>query len=426
MPKKELFGLLVLFALQILLSVFGDFIFLPRANSLVLFALSLYLPYRAFEILKQDKEQGSIGVNIPQNNRLFPIVAGIFGVGLVFLSIPALNKLWLRYSDPGKQSDVLPQLKAQADLFFSGQFPYIPIETIGHRPFPVYLPLHWAPFQLVNIFGTDVRWPSFIFFAIGVGVSSYFLSKRFLLGSKLQTLLLVLLLAMPWWGFVRFGWHDLALSAEGIVALYYLLLATGLAVKNKWLVFLGILGALLSRYSLLFWLPLMFLLMWFYEKRSTTYLLSGSILLSVLCLFVVPFLAKDPTILTKMAEHYAGCDERSWVRPDEYTFRDGLSLNIHLREWLPGEPATSLPFAHWPQIFVQLLFLVGGLAYYRKEGYKHFDIYTYGLILLAVMPMMLYLFSPMLFRYYMLVPLAVSAVLCWRTITALQTIHAKN
>jgi hypothetical protein len=117
-----------------------------------------------------------------------------------------------------------------------------------------------------------------------------------------------------------------------------------------------------------------------------------------------------------MSAHYASCDVNSWIRPDEYTYKEGLSLNIHLREWLPGTPTDNLPYAHWPQFLVQLLCMGFGIWHYRKHAHAHTDIYTYALLWLAVMPMLLYIFSPMVFRYYMLMPMTLYAVICWRVL----------
>ncbi len=407
---KDRTRLLLLFALQVLLCVHGNFIFVNRVNPFALLAISLYLPYLAAQMLRQVPQGTQRSVQVR------PILLGLLGAAIVLLCLPFLQGIWHLYADPSISSDVLPQLKGQADLFFSGETPYQRIRTLAHAPYPVYLPLQWLPFQLANVFHTDIRLPGIIFLAIGVGVAAYSLGKWHPAATWRTALLSVLLLALPVWAYMRFAIHDLGISAEGIVALYYLLVATGLAVRNKWLIALGIIGAVLSRYSLLFWLPLLAVLLWFYGERRYSWALWGSVALAVLGVFVVPFLLKDPSILTNMAAHYGSCVEASWVRPDQYTFLEGLSLNIHLREWLPGKPAQSLPYAHWPQFAVQISCAVFAIVFYRREGHKYYDIFTYALLWLAVMPMLLYIFSPMLFRYYMLVPLSISAVLVGRVL----------
>lgn len=401
--------LLLLFLLQVILCVYGNFIFVNRVNPFALLLTTLALVYYAALELKNKP---------PDPTRpeawTIPFLHGLVGVGAIIALIGPISKVFQKFPDPSKFSDVIPQMKGQADLFFSGQFPYIPIETVSHRPYPVYLPLQWMPFQISNILRIDARWTGVILFAAGVFVAGYFLRKHYNNLPLIKSLLRTILLVFPFWAFVQWSKKDVGVSAEGVVAFWYLLLATGLAVKNRWLLFIGLVGGILSRYSLLVWLPLLALLLWYYESKRYSFIIWGGVIIAVLGLFVVPFLLKDPSILAKMSAHYAKCDEGSWVYPDEYTYQEGLSLNIHLREWLPGKPADSLPYAHWPQLLVQLLCMAGGWVYYRREGHRHFDMYTYALLALTLMPMLLYIFSPMVFRYYMLMPLSISAVLCWR------------
>jgi predicted transporter len=91
-------------------------------------------------------------------------------------------------------------------------------------------------------------------------------------------------------------------------------------------------------------------------------------------------------------------------------------LNIHLRQWLPGTPEENLPYAQLPQIVVQLLCVGLGVYFYQKKWHRNMDIYTFSLLALSIMPMLFYNFSPMLFKYYMLMPLSVSAVICWKVV----------
>lgn len=397
--------------MQTILCIAGNFIFVNRANPFALLLVTGALVYTSAQMLKDRSV-----VKVVTDKPWLPFVYGILGVVALSFCQGSLYRIFNMYPDPGAKSDVIPQLKGQADLFFSGQFPYVPIETVSHKPYPVYMPLQWMPYQLSNIFSTDPRMPSYIMLALGIFVAGYFLRKHHAFASIKHTLPAMFLFAVPMWAFVRWSKLDVIVSGEGVVAFWYILLATGLAIRNFWLITIGVIGCVLSRYSLLFWLPLMALLLWLYEDKKYSFIIWGSTVVAVIALFIVPFLMKDPTILSKMSTHYADCDESSWVYPDEYTYKEGISLNIHLREWMPGNPEDSLPYAHWPQFLVQIFCVAGAFAYYKKFGHRHYDIYTYALIWLAIMPMLLYIFSPMVFRYYMLMPLSVSAVLCWKAI----------
>jgi hypothetical protein len=176
MLKNNTATLLTLFLIQVLLCVYGNFIFLNRVNPFVLLAVSLSLAYHAYLLLKK---QPNPDYSTP-NNWKWPLIHGLTVVLLIVATGPELNRIWGQlYPDPGKVSDVIPQLKGQADLFFSGQFPYVPIETVSHRPYPVYLPLQWMPFQLSNLLGADARFIGVLLLCIGLLIAVFVLKRQY-------------------------------------------------------------------------------------------------------------------------------------------------------------------------------------------------------------------------------------------------------
>jgi 4-amino-4-deoxy-L-arabinose transferase-like glycosyltransferase len=278
------------------------------------------------------------------------------------------------------------------------------------------MPLHWSVIQISESLHIDIRWSGMILLMLAVGVAGYFLAKTHPKAAHRYAMPALLLFALPVWGFAWLGQNDIALSLETAVAAWYVTLAAGLASRNHVLIAVGIAGALLSRYTLVFWLPLFAVLLWLHAPRKYSYWIWGSVGAAFLLLFVLPFWMKEPTIISRMAAHYLMCSEGTWLRPDEFSFIDGLGLNMHLREWLPGSPEQNLPYARWPQVGVQLLLAGLGIYYFQKKWQYKVDLYTFSLVALSIMPLLFYSFSPMLFRYYFLMPLCVSAVLCWKAI----------
>ncbi len=410
--RRPLLSIFALFLAQIILCIYGNKIFHKEANPFALIVVSVLFTVYSFRFFSEQKQH--IG-NTPAP-RWMPWLHALVGMLGLFTAYEELRKIWVRYPEPGKISDVLPQLEALANRFFTGAFPYQAVKLPTHEPYPVYMPLHWAPVQISNILKIDTRWSAIILLMVAVGVAGYWLSKSHSGASWKRTLPAMLLFALPVWGYVLWGKVDIAVSLEAIVAAWYVLLAVGLAARNHVLIAVGIIGALLSRYTLIFWLPLFAILLWLNAPKKYSYWIWGSAAAAVMLLFVVPFWMQDPTILSRMMAHYSGCSEGSWLRPDEYTFYDALSLNIHLRQWLPGTPEENLKFAHFPQIAVQLCIAALGVYFYQKKWRQHIDFYTFSLLALSIMPMLFYSFSPMLFKYYMLMPLSVSAVVCWKVL----------
>lgn len=410
--KRPLLPVFALFLAQIILCIYGNRIFQKEANPFALIVVSGLLAIHCFRFFNQPRHS----LTPSSSPAYLPWLHALTGMLGLFTAYEELRKIWVRYPEPGKISDVIPQLKAMSDRFFGGEFPYQPVILPTHEPFPVYMPMHWMPVQIANVLGTDPRWSAVILLMLAVGVSGYFLSKAHPTAFRKHTLPAMLLFALPVWGYVLWGKLDIAVSLEGIVAAWYVLLAAGLATRNHALIAMGIIGAVLSRYTLLFWLPLFAILLWLNAPRKHSYLIWGSVGAAVLIFFVFPFWMIDPSIVSKIIDYYEGCSEGSWVRPDAFTFADALSLNIHLRQWLPGTPEQNLPYAHFPQFIIQILIVVSGVYFYQKKWRNTMDVYTFSLLALSIMPMLFYTFSPMLFKYYMLMPLMVSAVLCWKVV----------
>ncbi len=421
--KQVVPTILILFLVQIILSVYGTLVFQKEANPFAVITVSALLTGWCFQALNRGGQP-----NIASKpSALLPWLCALAGMLGLLTTYEEIRKIWVKYAEIGQNSDVLPQLKAQSDLFFSGQFPYQPIPTIEYHPFPVYMPLHWSPIQISSLAHIDVRWSGLILMLVAIGASGYWLQKSHPTAPAKYTLPAMLLFSLPIWAFVLLDKSMFSLNLETVVATWYILLAAGLASKNHVLIVIGLIGAVLSRYTLLFWLPLFAILLWLYEPRKYSFWIWGSVAAAVLCLFVLPFWAKDPSIIKEIIGYYTHCSEGAWLRPDEYTFLDGLSLNMHLRRWLPGTPEENIAYSHYPQIGLQLLLVALGVFYYRKKWQQSMDIYTFCLLALSIMTVLFYVFSPMLFKYYMLMPLCVSAVLCWKTIAiTTQTPYAKS
>ena len=409
--------ILILFFVQVVLCVYGTLVFQKEANPFAIITVSALLTGWCWRVLNTANQQ----LHPSRPSAILPWITALAGMLGLFTAYEEIRKIWVEYAEIGRNSDVLPQLKAQADLFFAGQFPYQPIPTIEYHPFPVYMPLHWAPVQVSNLAHIDVRWSGLILMLVAIGVSGYWLQKSHPAAPGKYTVPAMLLFTLPVWAFVLLDRTMFSLNLETVVAAWYILLAAGLASKNHVLIVIGLIGAVLSRYTLLFWLPLFAILLWLYAPKKYSFWVWGSVGAAVLFLFALPFWMKDPSIVAQIIGYYTHCSEGAWLRPDEYTFLDGMSLNIHLRRWLPGTPEENIAYSHYPQIGLQLLLVGLGVFYYRRKWRDSLDIYTFSLLALTIMPILFYTFSPMLFKYYMLMPLCVSAVLCWKTIAVAAT-----
>jgi hypothetical protein len=314
---------------------------------------------------------------------------------------------------PGEYSDVLPQMKALYDRFTGGEQPYYPLPLLGYAPFPVYMPLHWLPLGIPVLMGRDIRW---IGFFLVVAASLYYIGKRVRNWSGLISgLLPVTVLYL----FVQFSDKDMFVTLETIVAAYYLLLATGLAGRRLPVITAGIICCLLSRYTLVFWLPLFALLLWQYAPRKLSYITWGITSLALLLLYVVPFLAREPSILKQGVAYHNRCAIDDWHGygnpPVSWTHESAVSFGASLKAVLPGDAAQQVSIVRVMQAVLMLSLVAVGYLYYRNRK-DSLSIYRFGLAMLYYFLLFFYLVSPLTYRYYWISVMMLSAVICGEVI----------
>ncbi len=413
MKNRPAIYLITLYFLQILLSLIGTQILQIRANPFFLLAVSVALPVYYIRILS-DSNAEAPRKPLSEKAWLFTLLA----ILPTLLAYEELRKIWVKWAEPGKVSDVIPQLQAQNDWFFSGQFPYQWVLFESYRSYPVYMPLHWMPVELARLFHIDVRWAGCLVMLAAMGIASYLIARKVSVSSINRSYLALVLWSIPIWSFIVFNPMEIAVSLETIVAAWYLLLVAGLIVKNHWLIGIGLAGCLLSRYTGVFWVPTFAFLLWRYQPKKYSYYIWGGVAAAILGFYVIPFWLKDPTILKQGVLYHNMCALAGWAKPDQYTYEHGLNLAIHLREWLPGTPEESLFLSRALQGAVMLLLSIASIWLYVKKWHKKTDIYTFSLASLQLVLVLFYLFSPMVFQYYMLVPLMTAGVMCWQAISA--------
>ena len=390
--NKPRIVLLLGFLVLLLMCTIGNTYFSQRTNPVVLLIVTFVFAGVSLDLFANEPSRTNA---VPASGK-WGWLHALIGFLSFLLLYEELRKTWVKYPNPGKISDVLPQLEAMSTWLFSGQNPYQPVVLPTHTTFPVYMPLHFSPLQISQVMGIDIRWSGVILLVLAMIWVSYELGKTTRASLKVS-LPALLLFSLPVWIFIYTQSMELSISLETIVCAWYLLLAGGLITRNHLMITVGLIGALLSRYSGLFWMPLFAVLLWLYVPRVQSFRVWLPVIAAFLVLFAVPFWLRDLQLHHKILDYYQGCTHNSWVFPDEYTFLAGLSMNIHLREWIPGDKEVTLHYSHYPQLAMQLL--VAGLAiwYYLRKGKDKIDIYSYALVFLFLMVMLFYSFSPMLF-----------------------------
>jgi hypothetical protein len=220
-------------------------------------------------------------------------------------------------------SDIIPQMDVLVTRFLHHDFPYKAIYNWGYRLFPTYQPLQWMPFCIPKMLGIDFRWFAFAFF---VSVLLIYLAK--LNKEGLNPLLLAVLTILPFWTLRNLinADHDMfGNTVELLIAAYYLLLAFSATTTSIWAIAGGILLCLLSRYSLIFWLPLYFFVLLFSWDRIKTLWAAALVLAGVVLIYVLPFMTHDWTIFLQGYEYHSLAAYGEWTH-----YAAGSNQPVHL------------------------------------------------------------------------------------------------
>ena len=249
--------------------------------------------------------------------------------GLVLLALLPLSRYVARHILDGtpvaiEYADMLPILRVQATRFLHGQWDHIydPIPEIWNGMVPIYLPALWMPYSYPIALQFDMRWLTVA--AIWLCVALCVLPGRW--RRPLPWLLLsVALLSLLCWLHFEGSNNVIRLSEEGIIYLYYVLLAAALLSGNPWLA--GIAAALcfLSRYALIGWLP--FALVYLLYKKEYKYLwrfaAAGAVTAALL---LIPAGLQPLKIHLNQPSLYIAHAERVWRENPEFFWHSlGLS-----------------------------------------------------------------------------------------------------
>lgn len=395
---------LITFLLQIFLSFQGVNYFTKMYNPLVLlgsylFLLGLY--YHSIETTELLFEKISF------KKKIF---VGALGI-VVFLScFPWFHQSFLRVSNPVEISDVIPQLVIQFERFIAGENPYQIVNLPHSQPFPVYMPFQWMPVGISKLFSIDVRWSGLLLMLLSVFYFSAYSIKNN--KATLNNAALLLLPLLPFLAYLHWGENDLLVSIETIIAAYYLFLGIALVHRNKMAITLGIVLCLLSRYTFVFWLPFFFYVYYTENGRIASFKLLSILLLSLLCFYVFPFLMKHPTIFIEGLKYHNNAAEGEWQNGG-WSFYSGDYLAPFFEQFFKGNIHEKVTKVRIVQASVMLILCFGGILFYRKKK-NDFSSYDFSLGLLYLTIICFYVFSPLTYRYYLITPMMLSAVLCLR------------
>lgn len=316
------------------------------------------------------------------------------------------------YSDFAKSSDVIPQLETLYDRLARGEQPYYPLETIDYHPYPVYMPAHWLPIGISKLLHIDVRWSGVMVMGLcyGVYVQQAIKSKVDLF-HKVIVVLLVPTVLMAFYEWARM---EICVTIETTVAAYYLLLATGLWKRSIALTMLGIILCLLSRYTMVFWLPVFAVLLLVEKPFSASVKLWLSVVGALVVFYILPFLLRQPDILVDGLTYHNKAAIAEWAGygdpPVSWTFTSGNYFAPHFKALFSGSLEDRVFKTRVVQAVTMILLCIACCAIYLRKRRK-VNLYDFGLATVFCFVVVFYMVGVLTYKYYFLSPMMLSAVL---------------
>ena len=215
------------------------------------------------------------------------------------------------------QPDMIPQIIYLVTRFLSGEQPYYPMPFVGYHLYPTYLPLQWFPYMIAEVLRIDYRWIPALFLWL---VSLYFFIKNgFCKKTFVPAFWRIVIPVWPllfWLQFIIYDWGFFSYAVEGLVASYYLLVSMSFNNKKITWVAIGITLCLLSRYSIIFWVPLGMACYYIAGQRKQALIIIGTVVISFFVFYWLPFLRKDHSIFINGYHYHTKAAVDIWVRHD--------------------------------------------------------------------------------------------------------------
>lgn len=231
--------------------------------------------------------------------------------GIVFL-VAATNRILSKMVYDGK-SDIIPNIRILAQRVLSHK-PAYALEawfaTSDGKYYPFYLPMHWLPFTISELFHFDPRWIPFAVWLAGValivGRVRKYEENWLRIGIPLLFIASYLLMANNYGAVV-------GVTVEPLIFGYYLLFILMLNQTNFMLTGIVFGCCLLSRFYIAGWLPLWCFVLFLSGKRKELYRTILVTMVFVLVAYVIPFAIWNWDIVRSIGNGYDLALKTEWT-----------------------------------------------------------------------------------------------------------------
>jgi hypothetical protein len=246
-------------------------------------------------------------------SKYLPFLFGIFFLAILGYHIWLLKPLYKLFPIDKRWEDMFPALQVACQRLLAGKTVYGPTPEVWPRSILQYMPMMWMPYLPAEYFSFDYRWTTLTLQFLGLGAAFTPLFDR----RKALPLIPSLIAAAALFLFINFflikNHNYWLLTEEGVVTGFYVLLGFALLRGNYWFIGIAMMTCTLSRYSLVFWIPVYFAYVFLMRPRSDFWKLALSYGISMSVFFFFPFFIKDPAYFFRIPATYTRFIPGFWV-----------------------------------------------------------------------------------------------------------------
>ena len=191
---------------------------------------------------------------------------------------------------------------------------YAGIDKWGYQLPLTYLPMQWLPYTIAEWLQADYRWIAITIFS-GAAFIVVSRSNRISPVHGITSAILILYTCRM---LLKYDTGILSMTVELMVAGYYMAFIAGISGRNPWARGAFIAICLLSRYSLVLWLPLWAFVEFMKGDRKDFFRSCGLIAIVVLGIYIIPFLSHDWGAFIRGYHYYSQAAIGEWSNVNEH------------------------------------------------------------------------------------------------------------
>jgi hypothetical protein len=381
------------------------------ASAVVLYLTAVALCIVAGVAVRHQVWPAQLRARAAGRSRWWPVT--LAAAGGIWLCVPLLKSRFAG-THPQDYSDIIPAITVYCQRLLAGEVVHQPLtENLGYFLEPGYLPATWFPFVVPELLRFDYRWMSCL--SLLVGLIGYWVIVQRLQRPPVVAFGLSLLPPLLVYSILYTNGDIFAITVEPLIVGYYLLLVAGVLLPSRPLQAAALVLCLLSRFSLVFWVPLYLGLLYVGESRRWAWSLAGLGAAGVLLLYVLPVLSHDWGLFMRVQAVYTETTLGEWRHLDErglpLHLYNGIGLTNFFYHFVPGDVLARLKLAKLVHL-AALLVLVGSTAVaYWRQRLPRTDYRLYAVIVLKLYLATFYALLQVPYAYLAMVSFFVSCYL---------------